>query len=138
MDHGQNLDQEVDPGSRVDDYRGFHVMLGDELQGAVQVAAGFVLHADPAGAGSRKLFDELIGILNHQMAVEWQVGYPAQRLDDRGSHSEVGNKVTIHDVDMDNRAAAALGGLNFRGQLREIGREDGWHQFNHDDPSNGP
>ena len=103
------------------------LVLRDQLQGAVQVTAGLVVDGDPIGAGLCELGDEVDGIVDHQVTVERQVGDLTQRLDHRRPHGEVGDKVAVHDVDMDNRAATALGGLDFQGQLREVGREDGWH-----------
>jgi hypothetical protein len=35
--------------------------------------------------------------------------------------------VAVHDVDVNHRTAASLRGLDFRGQLGEVGREDGWY-----------
>jgi hypothetical protein len=37
----------------------------------------------------------------------------------------------IHHIDVNDGAAAALGSRNFIGQMREIGGENGWEQFNH-------
>ena len=45
MNHGQDFDQKIDPGGRVNHHGGFHAVLGYELQGAVQVAAGLVVDA---------------------------------------------------------------------------------------------
>ena len=50
MDHRQDFDQKIDPGGRIDDHGRFHAVLGDQLQGAVQVAARFVVNGDPIGA----------------------------------------------------------------------------------------
>ena len=127
MNHGQNFDQKIDPGGWVNHDRGFHAVLGYELQGAVQVAAGLVVDADPVSTRLRKLFDEEVRIVDHQVAVERKVGDLAQGLNHRRAHGEIGHKVAIHDVDVDNRAATALGSLDLNGQLREVGREDGWH-----------
>jgi hypothetical protein len=113
MDHGKDLHQKIHPGRRIDGNGRFHAMLSDELQGTVQVPAGLIVYGDPISAGRRKLFNKVVGIFDHQVAVERQTGDLAQRLDHGGPHGEVGDKVPVHDVDMENRAAAALRGLDF-------------------------
>ena len=45
---------------------------------------------------------------------------------------DVGHEMAVHDIDMDNGAAAALGGGHLVGQVGEIGRKNGGKQFNHD------
>jgi len=95
------------------------------------MAAGFIMHADPVGSGISKCRNELVGVLDHQVAIERQAGGFAQALDDRRSNGDVGNKMPIHDVDVDDRATASLGCGNVICQVGEISREDGWKQFDH-------
>ena len=61
----------------------FHAVVGDQLQGAVQVGAGLVVDADPVGAGLGERGNEFVGVLDHQVAVERQAGGLAQALDHR-------------------------------------------------------
>ena len=50
MDHGQDIDDEVDPRGRIEDHARLHAVVKDQLQRAVQVRAGLVVDADPVGA----------------------------------------------------------------------------------------
>src|SRR5580704_13192428 len=110
MDHAEDGQEQVDFGVGVDDDGGLHAVLSDVLEGAVQVAAGFVMDADPVGAGLGKGGDEFVGILDHQVAIEGQLGVFAQGGDDGRADGEVGDEVTVHYVDMDDGSAPALGG----------------------------
>ena len=95
------------------------------------MAAGLVVDADPVGPGVGKGGDEFVGVLDHQVAVERQVGGFAQALDDRRPDGDVGHEMAVHDVHVDDGAAAALGSRNFLGQVRKIRRQNGWQQLNH-------
>ena len=120
-----------DAGGRIEHHRRLHAVVGDQLERAVQVAAGLVVDADPVGPGVGKRGDELVGILDHQVAIERQVGDLAQAFHHRRPDGDVGHKMAVHDVDVDDRAAAALGRGNLVRQMGKIRREDGWQQLNH-------
>ena len=51
---------------------------------------------------------------------------------DRRSHGEIGNKVPVHDVDMDHADAGLLYNANFLTQASEIGGEDGRNNLEHE------
>ena len=95
------------------------------------MAAGLVVHADPVGPGLGKGGDEFVGVLDHQVAVERQVGGLAQALDHRRPDGDVGHEMAVHHVHVDDRAAAPLGRGNLIGQMGKIRRQDGWQQLNH-------
>ncbi len=65
VNHGQNFDQKIDPGSRVNDHCRFHAMLRDQFQGAVQVAAGLVVHANPVRSSGREFLNKVVRIFDH-------------------------------------------------------------------------
>jgi hypothetical protein len=44
-----------------------------------------------------------------------------------------GTKLPVHDVDVDDGAAAALGCGNLIGEMGEVGGEDGEAEFDHKD-----
>jgi len=73
------------------------------------VAAGLVVNADPTGPGLGKGGNELVRFLDHQMAVKRQAGRTAQALHDRRPQRDVGHKMAVHHVHVDDRAAAPLG-----------------------------
>jgi hypothetical protein len=126
MHHSQHWDEQVDRSGGVDDYSGLHSMVGDETESAVQVAAGLVMHAHPVGASLGKRLDEFVGIVDHHVAVEGQMGDAAQGLDYRWAQSEVGHKVTVHHVDMNDGSPASLSGAHLFAKSCEVGGKNGW------------
>ena len=110
---------------------GRHAVLDDVLEGAVQVAADLLLDGDHVGAGLGEGGDEGVGILDHQVAVERELGDRADGLDHGRAEGDVGDEVAVHDVDVDDGAAAALGRGDFVGEMGEVGGEDGECQFDH-------
>ena len=125
VDHRQDLEDHFNGRRRVQNNCGLDAVVGNELQGAVEVAASFDVDADHVRAGLGEGRDELVGVLDHQMAVEREPGDRADRLDHRRAEGDVGHKVSVHHVDVDNGASAALGRGDFVGEVREVGREDG-------------
>jgi len=102
----------------------------DEMKRAIEVDAGFLMHGNPVGAGLGEGFDEVIGIFDHQVAVERDVadGF-TQRGDYRRADGDVGDEVAVHDVDVKDGAAGVDGGLGLSAELGEVGGEDGWCEF---------
>ena len=131
MQHGQHIVEQVHPRRRVDHDARLHAVVAYVLDGAVQVRARLVVHADPVGARLAECGDELVGVLDHQVAIQRQFGRLAQRLHHRRPQCDVGHKVAVHHVHMDGRAAAALGCGDCVPQMGEVCRQNGWQQFNH-------
>ena len=129
--HGKDFDQGLDRGGGVDDDAGLHAVVGDLLEGAVQVAADLLVDGHHVGAGFGEGGDEVVGVLDHQVAVEGEFGDGAEGLDHGRAEGDVGDEVAVHDVDVDDGAAAALGRCDFVGQVGEVGGEDGECQFDH-------
>ena len=120
VNHGENIDQQIDASGRIDDHAGFHSVVQDHLQRAVQVRAGLVMDAEPVGARISEGGDELVGVIDHQVAVERQAGTFAQAGHHGWTDGDVGDEVAVHDVDVDGGAATALGRGNLVGQVCEI------------------
>ena len=80
---------------------------------------------------SAKSCDEVVGVFDHQVAVEGEFGDGAEGLDHGRAEGDVGDEVAVHDVDVEDGAAAALGGCDFVGEMGEVGGEDGECQFDH-------
>ena len=100
-------------------------MVGDELQGAVEVAADLDVDGDHVSASGGKVGDEFVGVLDHEVAIERQFGDGADGFDDRRTEGDVGNEVAVHDVDVDDGAARRGGKGDLVGEVREVGGEDG-------------
>ena len=86
------------------------------------------VHRAAIGAGVRERVEEVGGIVDHQVAVEEQLGVLAHRLDDRRPDGEVVDEVAVHHVDVQQigvvgdpvdvgREAGEVGRENRRGEL---------------------
>jgi hypothetical protein len=131
MDHAKDGDQQVDFGVGINDDGGLHLVLGYVFEGAVEVAAGFEVDADPVGPGIGESGDELVGILDHQVAIEGQFGVFAEGGDDGWADGDIGDEMAIHHVDVDDRTTAALGCSDFIAQTGKVSGKDGWDELDH-------
>ena len=125
MHHRKDFREHFDRRGGIEDDAGEHAMIQDQLQGAVQVAAGFDLDRDHVGAGFGEGGDVLVGILDHEVAIEREAGDGADGLDDGRAEGDVGDEVAVHDVDVDDGAAAGGGAGDLVGEMREVCGEDG-------------
>src|ERR1700739_1548689 len=98
-------------------------MALNQMQGAVQVAAGFLVYRNPIDAGLRKIGNELVRILDHEMAIQRNPGCLAERFYDHRPDREIGHEMPVHDIDMDYTSAAGHRALYLPGQVREIRRK---------------
>jgi len=137
VNHGQNVTQQQDRRGGIEDDAGLHVVIGDVGEGAVEVGAGLVMDADPIRAGFGEGRDEVVGILDHQVAIEWKLRRFAQRFDDRWAEGDVGHKVAVHDVDVDDGAAAFFGRRDGVGQVSEVRGENRRSQLRREGRSHG-
>ena len=58
------------------------------------------MHDAAISAGIREAREQDTGVVDHQMAVEEQVGARSQRRDDGRADREVGHEVPVHHVDV--------------------------------------
>jgi hypothetical protein len=90
------------------------------------VDAGFLVHGNPICAGFGECRDEIVGIFDHQVAIEWNFrDRLAKRGDDRRTDGEIRNEMPIHYVKMENRTTAVESGEGFGAELREVGGKNG-------------
>src|ERR1017187_9785647 len=97
------------------------------------MAADLLLDGDQIGASLGEGGDEGVGVLDHQVAVERELGDRPQRLDHGRAEGDVGDEVAVHDVDVDDGAAATLGRGNLVGEVGEVRGEDGEAEVDHKD-----
>src|SRR5436853_3684843 len=90
-------------------------------QRPVQVGDGFDVDRDQVRAGAREVGNVAVGVGDHQMAVKRQPCRFARGFDNERADSNVRHKMPIHDVDVNQARAAALGSLNLFAEPREIG-----------------
>ena len=70
MNQGKNLIEGVDRCGRVYDYSGLTSVGGDQMKGAIEMDAGFLVDGDPISAGFGKCWYELVRPFNHEMTIE--------------------------------------------------------------------
>ena len=95
----------------------------------MEVAADLLMDAHHVRACLGEVREKVVGILDHEVAVERELRHPAQGLDHGRPEGNVRHEVAVHDVDVDDGSAAALGCCNFVGEVREVGGQDGECQF---------
>ena len=99
-------------------------MAANVLQGAVEMAAGLLMDRNPVRPGFYELRDVLVWILNHQVAIERQLGHFTQRFHDGRPDRDIRYKMPVHDVHVHQGAAAFGGTANLVRQMGEIRRQN--------------
>ena len=92
------------------------------MQSAVQVPASFLVNRNPISPGFGEVRNELVWILNHEVAVERQLCGLAQRTHHRRSDGQVGNEMSVHNIDMDDTSSAFARGAHFLRQTCKVSR----------------
>jgi len=127
----QNFIEHMHRRRRIDHHAGLAIVRLNQMERAVQMNTGFLMHGDPVRASFRKRRNKLIRILDHQMAIERHIrkGF-AERSDNGRPDGQIWYEVSVHHVQMQNRAAAIERGLGFGAQLRKVCRQNRGCQFN--------
>jgi hypothetical protein len=86
--------------------------------------ASFLMDRNPVGTGFDEFGDEKIGMLDHQVAIERNFEVRAETLHHRRTYGEIGDKVAVHDVEMEDGTTARDGLFGVSGELSEVGGED--------------
>jgi hypothetical protein len=129
MDEVEDFRKRFDRRGGIENYAWLAAVRSNEVKRAVEMYASFLMDRDPVGARFSKFRDEVIGMLDHEMAIKRNLEVFAQTGDHNRADSEVGNEVAVHDVEMEDGAAAFDGLLGVSGKLREIGGENGRRKF---------
>jgi hypothetical protein len=98
MNQRKNFLECVNGSGRVQNHPGLAPVRSDEMEGAIEMKAGFLMDGNPMGTGVGEGRDELVRSLNHKMTIERYAGDLAERSNDRRPDCEIGDEVTIHDV----------------------------------------
>ena len=93
-------------------------MLGER---AVQVGAGLVVHGDAVGAGLGERLEVAVGIGDHQVQLEREVGHASQRPHGVGAEGEVRHEDAIHHIDVQPFGTTALERGDGVGEVPEVG-----------------
>src|SRR5664279_1583 len=131
----EHLAERLHRGGRVEDHADLHTVAANQFQGAVQVAAHFLMHRDPVGPGVGESRNVVVGILNHQMTVQRNIHGFTQRRDHRRPNRDIGHKVAIHDIHMEQGGATSHRLVGILGQAGEISRQYGRRYLDQDKTS---
>ncbi len=102
----EHFGQGFDGSSGIENYARLAAVGSNQVERAIKMNAGFLVDGHPVGSSFREYRDEKIGIFDHEMAIEWDFEMLAEGADDRRTDGEIGDKVTIHDVEMEDGGAA--------------------------------
>jgi hypothetical protein len=125
MNQREHLIESMDRCGRVYDYSGLASVRRDQMKGAIEVDAGFLVDGDPISPGFGKCGDEVIRPLNHEMAIERNLRGFAKRGYDGGADGDVRDEMAIHHVHVENGGSPIDSGLGLRAEAREVSRKDG-------------
>ena len=92
----------------------------DFLDGGIRVAVRFKVEGDDVCPCFGKVFGIAQRLADHQVYVEDAVKILADALHNRCAEGDVGNKMSVHDIDVQPRSACLLHFAGFLTQLRKI------------------
>jgi hypothetical protein len=87
-------------------------MTLNQVQRAIQMPAGFLMHRNPIRASLGECGNEFVRIFDHQMAIERQFRNPAQRFDHRRTNGEIRDEMPVHNIHVDDTGAAFARGTH--------------------------
>ncbi len=135
VDNIEHFAERLHRSGRIDRHARLHAQAANQLQGAIQVNAGFLMDRNPVRAGIGESRDELVGIFDHQMAVEGNIDGLAKARDNRRPNRNIGHKVAVHHIDMEEGGATSHRGIGIFSQAGEIGRQNGRRYLDQDKAS---
>src|SRR5512145_1393566 len=124
VDVVEHLGDGVGGRRRVERNAGFLAQRLDQLNGAVQMWAGFGVNGDDVGAGVDEVVDERIDWRHHKVDIEGESRMRPKRLDHRRADGDVGHEMAVHDVDVKPVRTGFVDGANLLAQSRKISREN--------------
>jgi hypothetical protein len=106
MNQRKNLIEGVDRCGRVYDYSGLASVRCDQMKGAIEMDAGFLVDGDPISAGFGKCRYKFVRPINHEMAIERNFRDFAKRGYDRRPDRDIRDEVAIHHVHVEDGRSA--------------------------------
>ena len=90
----------------------------------MDVGPGFDMHRNNVGAGFGKRLEIGIARCDHQMDIECLFGVRTDGANDVWADGNVGNKMAVHDIDMDPVGAGSIDGAHLLAEFCKIGGQD--------------
>jgi hypothetical protein len=101
------------------------------LEQRTRIRQDFLMDEQGIRSCPKKGVHKLGWMIYHQMHLQRQPRHPPQALDDRRPHAEVGNKVSVHDIDMDSLGASFFNLEDLLAQSSKIRGQDRWSDVDH-------
>src|SRR5215469_3717477 len=101
----------------------------DAAYGTIQVVVALPVDQKRIGAGLGKVFEKKIGIREHQVSFQRQPSDATERVYDRRPHRQIGNEMSVHDVDVNSVGTGILRLLDLLAQSGEVGGQNRGCQF---------
>jgi hypothetical protein len=95
------------------------------LQGAVEMRRSFWMYRDKIGPSLGEGLNVPLGTVNHQMDIERKGGYGSHCAHHKGADGDVGNKLTIHHVEVNHVRTGCFSRPYLFSKTRKIGGENG-------------
>jgi hypothetical protein len=124
MNQWKNFIEGVDRRGRVYDHSGLASVCCDQMKSAIEMDAGFLVDRDPSSAGFRESWDEFVRLFNHEVTIERNFQDFAKRGYNRRPNRDIRDEVAIHHIHVEDGRAPFDGGLGFRAEAGEVGRQD--------------
>jgi len=102
-------------GFRTKGQTGFYVTTTDELQSFFNFFRSFEVEGNHISPGFYKSFNEVIGIVNHQMNIQKHICRAIYCCNGLRSHGNILHKITVHNVEMQPIGAGVFNAFSFIG-----------------------
>jgi hypothetical protein len=113
--------EQADGRRGVEDHSPLHAGVVDGVKNAVEVCAGFIMDGEDIGASLLEIVHIAAGVHNHQVYVEGFLGVFFDVLDDGLTERDVGDKESIHHIDMQPVALGGVEHLDVALKIAEVG-----------------
>ena len=110
--------------SRIDGDCGLDAEFCNLVQQTVEMVRGFGMHTDDACACFSKFAHVVFRILDHQMAIERELGSLLDAGRNARAKADVWDKVPIHDVQVNEACASVFDGLETIAEFEEVCVQD--------------
>ena len=92
----------------------------------MDVCRGFQMYGDHGGACFHIRFNLSVWLRDHQMHIEWDGRDRVKSRHDGNTNTYLGNKVSIHDVDVNQVCSSIFNGLYGLAKRTKVSRKYGW------------
>jgi hypothetical protein len=90
------------------------------------------MHAHAIGPGLDEDGRKGVGILDHEMMIQFDVGKAPEGFSNRRAYRKIRHKMSIHDIHMQHLDTGCFHAADVFTQTREIGSEYGWKNLQHE------